>query len=224
MYRCEATSLEGFVQQLVCYITSGYRWYVTGQIPARKAPSTVDARLIAKYGLEVSKFQRARRKARGEANVQYLRFEQFFVLIATAPMGGHAFFEKEANSLRDIRKQPVRLGGYSVSSRRDGSAERRGHERWRAHVRMDKETLAMVRDFYLDAAVHRNRDELERELARCGWEPYAPIRRQLLGLVRDVNFKRKCAGFDPVRVSCLRFRRRQVKPFEPVAGDESDAA
>ena len=81
----------------------------------------------------------------------------------------------------------------------------------------------MVREFYLEAALHRNRDELERELANCGWSPYAPVRRQLLGLVRDVNFKRKRAGFDLVRVSCLRFRRRQVRPFERNEGDDSDA-
>jgi hypothetical protein len=33
-YRCEATSVEGFLQQLaVAYITTGYWFYVTGEIP-----------------------------------------------------------------------------------------------------------------------------------------------------------------------------------------------
>ena len=99
MYRAEATTIEGFVQQLSCYIASGYRWYVTGRIPEQKEPSAVDERLIQKYEIDLSKYQRARRKRRGEANVQYLRFERFFVVIATVPLGGHRFTRIEAGSL-----------------------------------------------------------------------------------------------------------------------------
>ena len=63
----------------------------------------------------------------------------------------------------------------------------------------------------------------KRENGR-GLTPYAPIRRQMLGLVRDVNFKRNRADLDLVRVSCLRFRRKSVRPFEPVEGEGSEAA
>ena len=84
----------------------------------------------------------------------------------------------------------------------------------------------MVRDFYLEAALVRKRTELEHELANVGFEPWAPIRRQLLALVRDVNYKRKLAGLDQVRKSCLRFQRKQVRPFEPVdvRDDKGEAA
>ena len=42
-YRCEATTLEGFVQQLaVGYVSRGYWFYVTGFIPAGKDPHDVD--------------------------------------------------------------------------------------------------------------------------------------------------------------------------------------
>ena len=51
-YRCEATSVAGFVQQLaVAYVGRGYFFYIVGEIPERKDPHAVDEKLIAKYGL-----------------------------------------------------------------------------------------------------------------------------------------------------------------------------
>ena len=39
VYRCEAASIEGFVQQLACnLVNKGYWFYVTGSIPAAKDP------------------------------------------------------------------------------------------------------------------------------------------------------------------------------------------
>src|SRR5512135_2988292 len=71
-YRAEATTLEGFIQQLaVGYLCRGYRFYFQGLIPKDKNPRAVDAKLIARYGLGISKFERAKRKAQGLANVQY---------------------------------------------------------------------------------------------------------------------------------------------------------
>src|SRR5262249_29465887 len=60
-YRCETRSVAGFVQQLaVAYVGRGYFFYVTGEIPERKDPCGVDAKLIAKYGLAIGKTGRAR--------------------------------------------------------------------------------------------------------------------------------------------------------------------
>src|SRR5271170_4168257 len=93
-YRCEATSVVGFIQQLaVAYVGRGYFFYVTGEIPERKDPRGVDDRIIEKYGIAIGKTARARRKAVGLANLQYLRFGRTFVLLATP--GRHPFFEKE---------------------------------------------------------------------------------------------------------------------------------
>ena len=50
-YRCEATSVAGFIQQVaVAYLARGYWFYVAGQIPAHKDLQTVDRKLIEKYG------------------------------------------------------------------------------------------------------------------------------------------------------------------------------
>ena len=45
-YRYEATSVEGFVQQVACaYLRHGYWFYVMGRIPADKDPGAIDAKL-----------------------------------------------------------------------------------------------------------------------------------------------------------------------------------
>jgi len=45
------------------------------------------------------------------------------------------------------------------------------------------------------------------------FEPYAPVRRQLLNLLRAVNRERGRAGFELLTTSALRLSRRGVKPF-----------
>ena len=92
-YRCVATSVAGFVQQLSsCYLPHGYWFYVSGEIPEHKDPRGVDAKLVTKYGISISRQSRARRKRVGLANVHYLRYERTFVLLATH--GHHPFFDE----------------------------------------------------------------------------------------------------------------------------------
>ncbi len=53
-YRCVATSLEGFIQQLaVAYIAHGYFFYVSAFVPEGKNPEAIDKKLLDKYGSEV---------------------------------------------------------------------------------------------------------------------------------------------------------------------------
>src|SRR5262245_32678228 len=113
-YRCVATSLEGFVQQLASNILPhGYWFYVTGQVPEGKDGEAVDRKLIEKYGVAMSRQQRARRKLSGQANLHYIRFDRFWVLVAT--YGRHDFFESEGGNIRDVRRVPIQVGGYSLS-------------------------------------------------------------------------------------------------------------
>ena len=81
-YRCEAVSVEGFIQQLaVSYVGQGYYFYKTGWVPEGKDPGEVDRKLIDRYGVAVSKWTRASRKRACHANVQYIRHDRFFVLL-----------------------------------------------------------------------------------------------------------------------------------------------
>jgi hypothetical protein len=206
-YRCEATSLGGFVQQLaVSYVARGYRFYVTGYVPERKDPRTVDEKLIDRYGIDVSKSERSRRKLAGGANLHYIRLGRFFVLIATK--GKHRFYEDEGDAIRDCGRVSIKCGGYSI-----GLAD--GHPR----VLIELEEHKRLKAYFIDLAVCRSREWLEAELERLPFEPYAPVRRQLLTIHRAVNRARKEAGFEPVSKSCLRFKRRIYRPFESGEGE-----
>ena len=46
LYRCEARNIDGFLSQLIRYVSSGHYFYITGRIPERKDPAVVDAKLI----------------------------------------------------------------------------------------------------------------------------------------------------------------------------------
>lgn len=203
-YRCEATTVAGFIQQLaVAYVGHGYFFYVTGEIPERKDPQSVDEKLIAKYGVEIGKATRSRRKAAGFANVQYLRFQRYFVLLATS--GRHDFFEEERQFIRDAREVPIKFAGYAVSYRA-------GHP----HVRIEERRYRELKAYLSDVAVHRRRDWVEEQFRRLPFEPYAPVRSQLFGILREVNRRRELARFEPVPSSCVRVRRKVVQPFADV--------
>jgi hypothetical protein len=201
-YRCEATSVAGFIQQLaVAYVGHGYVFYVTGEIPERKDPRAVDEKLIAKYGLAIGKTSRARRKAAGLANVQYLRYGRLFVLLATP--GKHPFFEEEREFIRDAREVPIKFGGYSISYRA-------GHP----HVRIEQSRYLGLKAYLADVAIHRTKERLEEEFRRLPFEPYAPIRGQLHCILREVNRRRGLAQYEAVPRTCIRVRRRVVRPFD----------
>lgn len=232
-YRCVATSLEGFVQQLASNILPhGYWLYVTGHVPEGKDPAAVDRKLIEKYGVAVSRQQRARRKVSGLANVHYIRFDRSWVLLATH--GRHTFFEEEGANVRDARRVPIQIGGYSLSVKR-GNFLKKGREeeravadgRMRVRVQISRERYRELRGYFLSIACHRSVESLSRELWATPFEPYAPVRRQLLNLLRVVNARRQSAGFDKVATSVLRYRRSIVRPFfspDPVAGENNRLA
>ena len=220
-YRCETTSVEGFVQLLACnYLPHGYWFYVTGRVPEGKDPRKVDAKLIAKYEIDLPRATRSRRKRLGLANLQYLRHGRFFVLLATH--GKHRFFTEESGSVRDIRDVPLKFAGYAVGYRR-GSRKRDGtvDTRWHSHVQIERSRYKELKEFFLALAARRSASSLAKEFYLLPFEPYAPVRRQLMNSLRGVNRVRKRAGFEPLPFKVLPLRRRVVKPFEPVRGREA---
>jgi len=212
-YRAVTTSLEGFVQQIACcYLRHGYWFYVSGHIPAVKDPTNIDQKLIEKYGIGVSDSTRARRKQLGRANLQYLRHDQRFVILATK--GQHDFFALESQSIHDLRHVPLKYGGYAISYRRGGRTRSgQSDPRWHAHVEIERRRYLELKASLLDLAVHRSVEHLALAFYRLPFEPYAPVRRQLLNLLRAVNKARRQAGYQPVPVDVLPLRRRIVRPF-----------
>jgi hypothetical protein len=212
-YRAEATSIEGFVQQIACcYLRHGYWFYVMGNVPEGKSPTAIDEKLVTKYRINVSESTRARRKKAGRSNLQYIRHESTFVILATK--GEHRFFEEEANLIRDIRRVPLRYAGYSVSykhggRKKDGSID----DKWHAHVAIDRQQYLDLRAWFAEHALRDSAKKLALAFYQLPIAPYAPVRRQLLMMLREVNRVRKVAGKRQLPSEILPLRRKVVRPF-----------
>jgi hypothetical protein len=217
-YRCVASSPEGLVQQVaVCYLRHGYWWYVTGRIPKGKGCEEVDRKLIAKYGIDISERQRAYRKKRGLANMQYIRHRNWFLLLVTE--GHHPFKQEERNCIRDCRRYPIKFEGYSISYRRAGITPKGGGApKWHACVRIDPQTYKQLKAFFLQRACRRSVDSLALDFARVPYARFAPVRRQLLTIWRALNRARARMGYESVPRETLRLRRIIQRPFAKVAG------
>lgn len=105
-YLCEATSMEGLIQQVaLSYLRHGYWWYVTGIVPERKEPAEIDHNIISKYDIRKDWRFIAHNKSRGLANLQYIRHGRFYIIMATK--GFHEFKDREAKRIRDARQCPI---------------------------------------------------------------------------------------------------------------------
>lgn len=214
VYRCVAMTAHGFVQQLaVSYVGHGYWFYVTGIVPERKDPSAVDEKLLDRYGIAISKWARARRKHAGLANVHYLRFARFFVLIATE--GEHRFFTEE-KGIRDVRRDSLRFGGYSIGLKKGSDGK------WHPSVRIHPDTYREMKCYFLELAVCRSEAELVAEFRQVHFAMFAPVRVQVLAVHRAVNAARKEAGLPPVSASSLNLKRRPVLVFDPPPQGEGE--
>jgi hypothetical protein len=227
-YRYVATSVAGFVQQLVsCYLPHGYWFYVSGMVPKDKDPRKVDLKLLERYGIAISRQSRARRKVAGNANVHYIRYQRRFLLLATH--GHHPFFEQEDQSIRDARSVPIKFAGYSISVAAGGFKPKSAtggalirDTKWRVRVQIEREWYLGLKAYLVDIALHRSAAGLAAELCNLPYEPYAPVRRQLLNLIRHINERRKPAGLEPIGFDAIRYRRRIVKPFERVSAADNE--
>lgn len=212
MYQCEVPTIAGFVQQVaVGYLAHEYYFYVVGIIPAGKDPRRVDEKLVQRYGIDCSKWARARRKRAGLSNVAYLRHHRFFVLLATE--GEHRLFRDESRGIRDFRRVPLRFASYSISYRG-------GHP----HVRIAEPTMRDLREWLRSLALKRSAEELGSVLHSLPFEPYAPVRAQYCELLRLVNRLRAVAGLPLVSKSCLRLHRSPVRVFESEPVSRRNAA
>ena len=125
----------------------------------------------------------------------------FFLLMATR--GEHVFFEQEKQNLRDARRVPIRFSGYAISYKS-------GHP----HVRMAQDEYKVIKSSFEEIATRRCTDQLSQEIRSLPFEPYAPVRRQLLNLVRAINKKRKTAGLEQLPWDvAIKPRRCQYGPL-----------
>ena len=206
-YRYQVVNIDGFVEQLVRYVNTGHYFYVTGRIPAGKSADKIDRKLLRRFSVAQPRWERARRKQAGFASVHYLRYEDRFILVATH--GHHLFFEAHsAEQIQDCRRIGIKFGGYSI---RRNCCQRTG--KWHTLVRIDKPTCAALKAHLLELSLRRDQKSLEEEFHSICFQPYRPVREQLLAILRAVNRKRKAAGLSVLDYRCVRSRRRITKPF-----------
>lgn len=222
-YKYEVTSLTGFLQRVATHLLpKGYFFFVQGTLPESKNPSALDAKLLAKYDVAKSEGARRWRKQQGLGNVQYVRYRNHWVLLATH--GDHPIREGEGDNLKDARRAPIRIGDYAVYVKRGNYLKRVSTDeaakpdgKWRVRVVIAREPYRELCASFLSIACHRRQESLAEELFSLPYEPYAPIRKQLLKLLRLINAKRQAAGYAKIPATCLRLTRSIVKSFEPIA-------
>ncbi len=84
----------------------------------------------------------------------------------------------------------------------------------RVRVQIEREHYLGLKAYFADIARRYLAEELAMQLYCVPFEPYAPVRRQMLNILRAVNDRRKSAGLDKLPPKVLRYRRRIVKPFQ----------
>lgn len=222
-YEYEATTVTGFVQRIAtCLLRHGYVFYVQGTVKEGKDPREIDKKMLERYEVVQTEHARARRKERGLANLQYVRFDRTWVLMATA--GYHPMKSAEEKNLRDIREAPIQIEGYSIYYKQGDFEKKRSPDdplvrdhKWHARVLISDKRYRELRAYFLSIACHRTAEKLEAEIRALPFEPYKPLARQLRKIVRLVNKKRKAAGYAQLDVKkAVRWKRNIVGAFEPM--------
>ena len=154
-YRYLARSVGGFIQQAaVYYVQRGYYFYVLGRVQKGNCCRQIDRKILAKYGIEISKDQRYRHKKKGQANIQYLRYQDTFLLLATE--GEHPFFAEEKTAIQDARVSPLRVFGYTIT-----------YKKGRVLVGLDEETYRHLKADFLHLALRRTPHTLAWKFCLC---------------------------------------------------------
>jgi len=238
-YQYIATSKAGFVQQVVCsYVCRGYRFHVSGSISKGKDPAEFDERMLKKYSIRKSEGQRYYAKSMGRANLQYIRFEHDWLMLGT--YGRHKWKELEADNIRDCcrRSEPIMFQGYSIywkdgqnrpfCCKRDREGPPEKDDKKRARVLIERGRFKEMKAEFVALAGKRRAGWIAAKFWNVPFEPYAPIRQQMLEILHAVNRRRTELGIKQrISTDVIRTHRKIVMPFEPIEEEnslEQDAA
>jgi hypothetical protein len=206
-YRYVVSSPEGLVKIATQLISRRCRyWFVVkGVLPPDTDRERIDRQLLEKYEVPATKDQayqlRKRAKTDGQprATVRYLRFEQHFLLMATE---GRSVFHAE-RQFQDLRRVPLELFGYSLGFRND-----------RASVRIGDEQFRILKEHFRGIAVRYPCERLGEEINSLPFLRYAPVRDQLLQLVRVVNRTRAAWGLAPIPRDAVCLKKTALPVYE----------
>jgi hypothetical protein len=182
--RYVASSLGWFLRKIaIDYVRYGYVCYAIRSIPEDKATPEelrrIDEKLLRTYGITYHRTTRARRKAKGLANVAYVRYKRWFILLATD--GTHPQFDRVGS--KDIRTYALLFCGYFIGLRNG-----------KVYVEMAPRRMKRLRRWMLRIALYRE-PRVYAEFGSISHSILFPgVVRQKLKLLRLINKKRKRAG------------------------------
>jgi hypothetical protein len=116
------------------------------------------------------------------------------VILATH--GKHRFFADEAKRVQDVRRVPIKHGGYSVGYWQ-------GFDEGHVSVWIEANQFRELKDSLLKRALGTSVEDLVGEFRAFSFLPFAPVRQQILSLVRAVNRARKLAGLECVPLAAV---------------------
>jgi len=146
-----AGTWQGYLQQIVQYVGHGNYWYCQVEYPEKKwlVFTKIDEKLIRKYGADMSKFQRARRKREGQASFCFIRWERFALIVRNQGELPGDLCADDPDVFCDIRITPLRI---EVSENISLVFNHHGKVR----VRMATETYRGFKACIANAAAARN--------------------------------------------------------------------
>jgi len=146
-----AGTWQGYLQQIVQYVGHGNYWYCQVEYPEKKwlVFTKIDEKLIRKYGADMSKFQRARRKREGQASFCFIRWERFALIVRNQGELPGDLCADDPDVFCDIRITPLRI---EVSENISLVINHHGKVR----VRMATETYRGFKACIANAAAARN--------------------------------------------------------------------
>ena len=227
MYPCVAASRQAFIDQLAyAYIAYGYRFYVTGVVPERLTSGELDARLIEKFGLDISRDRRSSQRAAGDGSIHYLRHDRFWVLISTPARNGNQFFTENTEPRtgdhlwHDVWTRAISIHGYAIRA-----------PVGKLLIKVERHEFKRLKSELLELAKFVPAERLTTILKqRFRYEQYPGVQEQLYGLVATLNQRPKRSGLGRIEFTQLKCGRKIVRgrrlytPEDMMAGDEKHAA
>ena len=198
MYPCVAASPKAFVEQLAyAYIHYGYRYYVTGVVPQRLAAGQFDARIIEKFGLDISRHKRRKQRSEGFGSIHFIRHNRFWVLISTPTTNGNKFFasnteSKTGESLwHDVWNRAITFDGYAIRA-----------PQGEISIKIDRYEFKHLKNELLEVAKYEPAEQLTQVLKkRFHYKQYPGVQKQLYDLVQCLNERLKAAHSGFIRFS-----------------------
>lgn len=224
-YRYIASNPDGFVSQVVRYVSSGHVFYFNGRVANGKDPLATDRKLVKAYEAAQTPWTRSRNRAKGRSSVHYLRHGCRFVLLATPGRG--AFFDelgvkrgrdgtilREAQ-FRDIRRVSFVFDIYAIRFSACSKDASRSPGRRRVLVRLNREAYQGLKSYLVGRATRYDIRSLEAQVWSLGVYPYRPVLEQLWAIVRAMNRKRRRLGLAPLEGRrCIQNRKRPLRVFD----------